>query len=133
MIIRGSLIVLSIMGFVLFLLAKIDYLFTWLMFDYIGVILMMAVPFLFIYLLNSSRTGKLFDRLAPGDALIPFIRRDGTISVVTGTASTLVRVSLMSQNLVLLRISVRIPYSVGVLKRYELVWRTSVTLLIHGT
>jgi len=84
MMIRGSAMGLFAGGIMLWLTCKIIPLLTYMSMDYVAIFMMGGAIFILLFVFGISETGKQYDTLPPGGALINFIRRDGHIVPLVG-------------------------------------------------
>jgi hypothetical protein len=84
MIIRGCSLMLIMAGVMLFIMAKMSPLMTFLMMDWIGLFSIIGGIMIIYIAFPFSDSGMLYDTIPAGTAMIPFIRRDGIIIPVLG-------------------------------------------------
>lgn len=84
MIIRGTSVMLVGLGVGLFIMAKIDPFFSYILMDWVGIFSMVGGVLILLIAFPFSDTGGLYDTLPAGACFIPFIRRDLSIAPVTG-------------------------------------------------
>lgn len=84
MMIRGTAAMLFIGGVMLWLMAKIIPLLTFMMMDMVGIFMMCGAMFMIFFCFSISGTGLQYDTIPPGTAVINYIRRDGIIAPQLG-------------------------------------------------
>ena len=84
MIIRGVSVMLFVVGAFLFILARLNPFFAFILMDWIGLFAMVGSLMILLIAFPFSESGMLYDTIPAGSAMIPFIRRDGIIAPVLG-------------------------------------------------
>ena len=84
MMIRGSATAIFAAGIMLWLACKTIPLLMQIGMDYVAIFMMVGGIFILLFVFGISETGKQYDSLPPGGALINFIRRDGHIVPLIG-------------------------------------------------
>lgn len=73
------------MGLIIYIISEVLPITRMIALNWIGVGLMFFTPIMYLYHFKSTKTYELFNKLASNKALMPFLRRDGTIIPVQGT------------------------------------------------